>query len=488
MFEAKNDILYSNIVLSNSPWIRDPLRLPKCQEYRREAYFSVEKELHAKHGMAVLIKGPRRVGKTEIQKQLINDLVRVRHVTPKNILYLTFDDAQILSEKPENHVKIVQAILDAWAKMLDFENYDSVTEPSYCFFDEVQAVEGWAHLIKNRVERNSHIRVVLSGSAAHSIFEKALKILMGRVMPVKLTTFSFREYMEKNVALPSRTASDARKIQSDFEGDLNPRRLHDGLLQIAENLDGLQFRRYITDFLDNGGFPQLWQLEKEGVERALFIDENYVRKVTLEDLLLLQKINKPELYERLLRHLFARPGHEYNQNKVASYLGTTTVTLSGAMRLLEQTELLIFAEKFSAKAEPLKLRNVKIYPIDMMLTFAMTKISPSLEAQTDKGVVAESLVAQTIARLRGLNSLGFMQSKSRDGASLGEIDFYLRSDNHDCPLEVKYQQTIRAEDVALLREIIAKKGLSGGLLITPESWRVEGGIHNIPLWAFMLLA
>ncbi len=478
---------YRAIIYSNSPWIKDPLRMRVPEHFKREVFFRVKKQMEASRKMAVLIKGPRRVGKTEIQKQLIWYLIRERKIDPKKVLYLSFDDVQIQSERPGNRERFVQAILNQWAQMLGWDTYDEIDTDAYCFFDEVQVVDGWANLIKNRVERNPKIRIVLSGSAAHSIFEKSLKILLGRVISEKLPTFSFREFLEKNDLIERNILETLYTIQLEFERDLSVEKLFANLKNLLSSLRHDTFHSHVARYLREGGFPQLWKIESDNViEKAHFIDENYVKKVTLEDLMLLQQIKKPELYERLLRHLFARPGQEYNQNKVASVLGTTAVTLADGMHLLEQTDLLIFVEKFSHKAEPLKRRNIKIYPTDLMLTFATTKTIPTLDNDDTKGAVAESLVAQTISRLRGIGNIAYMQTEAFKKA--GEVDFYIRADNHDCPIEVKYQHHIRSEDTAFLRNLIGERALSGGLLITPESWEIHQKIFTIPLWAWMLVS
>ncbi|MFA5945815.1 MAG: AAA family ATPase [Patescibacteria group bacterium] len=485
MVSDKSVEFYKKIIHANSPWIQDPSRLIEPEAYRREAFFQVKKELSAPHGNAVLIKGPRRVGKTETQRQLIQDLVQ-SGVSPKFILYLSFDDLQIISERPDDRARTVQHILDAWAEILGFDMYDEIAVPAYCFFDEVQEVKDWAHLVKNRIERNHHVRIVLSGSAAHSIFEKALKILLGRVIDVKLAPFSFREYLEMNKYISQETLAGVRQVQLDFERGLNPVNLYNDLKTATMSCDATKIRTYISEFLLKGGFPQLWKMDQyRQLETAQFMDDNYVKKVTLEDLMLLQSIKKPELYERLLRHLFARPGQEYSQQKVAVELGTTTVTLAEGMRLLEQTDLLIFVEKFSLRAEPLKRRNIKVYPVDLMLTTAMTKVIPQLET-LEKGMIAESLVAQTTHRLKNLSALAFMQSD--DVRFAGEIDFYLRADMHDCPVEVKYQTDIRGQDIAALKRVVGERGLIGGILVTVDEWHVSQNIYSIPLWAFMLLA
>ncbi len=487
LIQQENDDLYRTIIHSNSPWIKDPALIREPEKFRREAFYRVREQMFADHEMAVLIKGPRRVGKTEIQKQLIWDLIKNNHVPPDRVLYLTLDDVQIQSERPEEKVRMVHNILNAWAKILGKDTYDEIDAPAYCFLDEVQAVSNWAKLVKNRVERNPNVRIVLSGSAAHSIFEQSLKILLGRVISEQLTTFSFREFLHGKGILTSAQIAEIKELQLEFERNLSPSKLATSLKNIAGKYNEQQFRIYISEYLKDGGFPQLWKLATNNeIELAHIIDENYVKKVTLEDLMLLQQIKKPELYERLLRHLFARPGQEYSQNKIAAELGTTAVTLAEGMKLLEQTDLLVFVEKFSHKAEPLKRKNIKIYPIDMMLTFAMTKISPSLQTETDKGCIAESLVAQALARLRGINNLAYIRSGDMNHS--GELDFFLRSDTRDCPIEVKYQNQIRGEDLRFLKNIIKNQSLDGGLLINMDNWATSDKVYGVPLWAFMLIA
>jgi len=477
---------YSNIIFSNSPWLKDPEKIPKPQAFRREAYYRVQKQLKAKHQMAVLIKGPRRVGKTEIQKQLIYSLIKDEQYAPTHILYLSLDDVQIQAASSENRWRILNDLLNNWANFLGFDTFDEINVPAFCFLDEVQAVDNWATFIKNRVDRNPHVRIILSGSAAHSIFKKALEILLGRVISEDITTFSFREFLQKDQFLPQSFFDQVAQIGREFERDLSAPILYEALAKITKELDAELIQKLLQSFLILGGFPQIWQIEESNIiEKARLIDENYVKKVTLEDLMLLRKIRKPELFERLLRHLFARPGQEYNQKKVASELGTTIITLADAIDLLKQTNLLLFLEKFSSKAEPLQRKNLKIYPVDLTLTFAMTKKVPSLEGD-DKGYVAESLVAQTIFRLKGISNVAFLQTDS--ATESGEIDFYVRSDTLDCPIEVKYQPKIHAEDVKLLRKIIIAKNLEGGILITPDQWLKDKQIYSIPLWAFLLIA
>jgi len=490
IINEKAEVL-QNIIFSNSPWIENINELKEPEKFRRECFFEVKKEMLVNHNMAVLIKGPRRVGKTEIQKQLIWELIKKEKVNPKKILYLSFDDVQIQSEVPEKQVKIAQDILNAWAKMLGFDTYDKISSEAYCFFDEVQSVKDWDFLIKNRIERNPNVRIILSGSAAHTIFQKSLKTLMGRMISIEISTFSFREFLAKNGLINNALVSKLQIIQKDFESTLSASGLFDALKNLLDQsqYDQAQFRTYISQFLIESGFPQIWKIgrgRESALEQAYFIDENYVKKVTLEDLMLLQQIKKPELYERLLRHLFAYPAQEYNQNGVSKKIGIPEVTLGEAIKLLRQTDLLIFVERFSNKAEPLLRQNFKIYPIDFGLTFAMTKILPNIEADTQKGIITESLVAQTLNRLSGINCMAYLQKQV--GGIRKEVDFYLRSDLRDCPIEVKYRNQIDLRDLDFIQDLVNEKNLSGGIVVNIDTWSATEGLFFIPLWAFMLLA
>ncbi len=480
--------IYKNILYSNSPWLKNPAKTPETKEFFREVFFRVEKHMFAQHQMAVLIKGPRRVGKTEIQKQLIHKLLTEKKIKPKRVLYLSLDDIQIQAESSEKRFRLVNGLLNEWAKMIGFDTFDEIEGKAFCFLDEVQTVGNWAHLVKNRIERNPNVRIVLSGSAAHSIFQKALETLLGRVIAETITPFSFREFAHKNELIDNEKIKEFQQIQQNFEKNLSAKKLSTNLIAATQKLSSTKFKKTVNDFLHEGGFPQLWEIDEENIiEKARLIDENYVKKVTLEDLMLLREIKKPELFERLLRHLFARPGQEYNQQKTASVLGTTTVTLAEALKLMKQTELLLFVEKLSTKSEPLKRPHLKIYPVDLALTFAMTKVVPMLDhPKINHGMIAESLVAQTIFRLSGISKIGFLKKES--ALENFEIDFYLQADTRDCPIEVKYQNQIRGEDIIPLQKIVSEKNLDSGALITPRGWYQNDRIYSIPLWAFLLIS
>ena len=64
------------------------------------------------------------------------------------------------------------------------------------------------------------------------------------------------------------------------------------------------------------------------VDLSAFIDQQFVERVTLEDLRLVKEIRRPEIFHQFLRYAFARTGQEYNLEELASLINTTPVTTS----------------------------------------------------------------------------------------------------------------------------------------------------------------
>jgi|GEM_PF-1252113 len=519
LIDSAMEEICESILYANSPWLKDTRYFNKNnhkpENFHRQAYWEVEKKVLHERPCGIFIKGPRRVGKTELQKQLIWHLAEGgkshTKLNPKTILYLSFDDARIQSEPPLKRVVFVNQILDVWArKFLGADSYEEISKKVFCFFDEVQSVENWDVLIKNKLERKPEIPIVFSGSATHTLFKMAEKTLLGRLNKIiELGPFSFNEYLQKNSAFGNGFGIGVKVPLhvrgQEFKADFDVPRLYQHLHEWSKNhiILSTKIQKKLTDYLLDGGFPQLWKMRKMSgsslLEQYQFMDENYVKKTTLEDLMLLQQIKKPELYERLFRHLFARPGQEYNLNKTAGELGTTAVTMAEAMRLLEQTDLFIFAERYSSKSAPIKKRNVKIYPVDLQLTTAITKKIASLRDDNMKGAIAESLVAQALRRLFGSSyRLAFMRSDAFENA--GEVDFLLQHEAGSiCPIEVKYQNNLNPEDYVFMKNILQSKNalemtfssMSCGIIITPNKWGyiTDGcNIFCIPLWAFLLIA
>ena len=102
---------------------------------------------------AVLLSGPRRVGKTTILRQIAVDLVE-RGEDPKSVLYLSLDH-------PLLKLVSLRDILALYHETL-YREGQGVT----LLLDEIQYSSGWETEVKLLVDHQPHYRIIATGSAS----------------------------------------------------------------------------------------------------------------------------------------------------------------------------------------------------------------------------------------------------------------------------------------------------------------------------------
>ncbi|NUQ52481.1 MAG: ATP-binding protein [Phycisphaerales bacterium] len=172
-----------------NPWWRAmPAREP--QRFRRWAFAEMVRRLDKKLAAMVVIRGSRRVGKSVLQSQLIEDLLLIgksdptgKPVDPARILSVQFDDAPALGgiSMP------VQAIVrwfeqNVLKKTLNQAAKDD--QPAYLLFDEVQNIHDWSVQLKILAD-NADARIIVTGSSALRI-AKGKDNLAGRMDDIVL--------------------------------------------------------------------------------------------------------------------------------------------------------------------------------------------------------------------------------------------------------------------------------------------------------------
>src|SRR5260370_25958861 len=148
--------------------------------YQRRVYFTPFKTLAVDFSVrrATILLGPRRVGKTVIIKQLINDAI-ISGLSPKSILYASID-APIYSGLPLE-------------KFISFLPADSNGQ-KLIIFDEIQYLRDWEVHLKDLVDNYPQIKFVATGSAAAALRLKRRESGAGRFSEFRLPTLTFYEF------------------------------------------------------------------------------------------------------------------------------------------------------------------------------------------------------------------------------------------------------------------------------------------------------
>ena len=99
----------------------------------------------------VALRGPRRVGKTTIQEQLIDQLLNIEHVPASHIFRIQFDEAPSLGDFRRPVITLVKWFEDHVLNA-SINEVANRGEPVYLFLDEVQYLKDWAAQLKALVD------------------------------------------------------------------------------------------------------------------------------------------------------------------------------------------------------------------------------------------------------------------------------------------------------------------------------------------------
>ncbi|MDR2705302.1 MAG: AAA family ATPase, partial [Planctomycetaceae bacterium] len=190
------DINPSNTVSENllkdlhrmNPWWKKNLP-KKIPESKRQVYQVLFDNLVNGHCPIVVLRGPRQVGKTTIQSQIIRDLLGQYSISPKQIVRVQFDRLKSLV-LDDPIVTIIDWFEDDIIKDT-FNNLAGQGKEVYIFLDEIQDVDNWSSQLKHIVDHES-CHVFITGSSAIRIFE-GKESLAGRAYWNEINTLGLSE-------------------------------------------------------------------------------------------------------------------------------------------------------------------------------------------------------------------------------------------------------------------------------------------------------
>jgi len=133
---------------------------------------------------AVILLGPRRVGKTVMLHQVIGRLLD-EGVPGRSILFPSLETPVHADTAPEGFVL-------RFIERFGHERDSALT----VFFDEIQYLRDWEVHLKSLVDSFPAIRFVVSGSAAAALRLKSRESGAGRFAEFLLPSFTFAEYSQ----------------------------------------------------------------------------------------------------------------------------------------------------------------------------------------------------------------------------------------------------------------------------------------------------
>ena len=452
----------------NPWWTYGAVRAEFAKTYKRFAFYeSMRLMTHESIRRTVILTGTRRVGKTTIQYQIIDSLLK-SGVRPQRIVFISLDH-------PLLKLCGLNDILDCYHANI----YDG--EDCYYFLDEVQYAADWDQWVKTIYDTRPLSRMAATGSASPVLKKKAAESGAGRWTVVQVPTMSFYEYCDMlDVNRP--------KIPEDVKPTGLLKYDKRNLTLLMTQLSALQkhFNRYLTV----GGFPEL-ALAGDDFLAQVIMREDVVDKVLKRDIPSLYNVRNATELERIFLYLCYCSSNIIAVDVIAKELGgVSRATVEDYISYLESANLIYRSFPVDMSGKRVLKAKAKIYIADAAIRNAVLMDDNLLTSPEQMGIAVETAVYKHIAAFYYQNATGV--GYYRDGRRGKEIDVVVDSPGGKILVEVKYRENGAVGEKDAIYELA--DSASSAMVITKrdDDYGIQaskGGkkILRIPAFAFLYL-
>ena len=280
-------------------------------------------------GKAIIIYGPRQVGKTTLVQKIIQQLTIAA-------LWFNGDEADIRNDLAETNSTKLKVL---------FGNYKLVV------IDEAQKINNIGNTIKIITDSIKEVQVIVTGSSSFELANQINEPLTGRKYEYHLYPFSTGELIQQH---------------GHF----------------------LQEKRLLHHRMQYGFYPEVINNPGKEIEILKLISNSYLYK----DILSYQQIRKPQLVEKLVQALALQAGNEVSYNELAKLCGTDNVTIEKYVSYLEQAFVIFRLPAFSRNLRNELKKARKIYFWDTGIRNAVINNFNAPHLRSDIGALWENFV------------------------------------------------------------------------------------------------
>ena len=412
-----NDEQIIKVLRQYNPWWKNPAAIKNESKPQKRVAFDDALRMikHKTIRRFVVLSGARRVGKTTIMFQMIEQLIE-EGINPRNILYITFDNPIVKMVNVEKVLSIYETIYP-------------ISGTIYVFFDEIQYTDNWELWMKVIYDSRKDIRLTATGSASPILEKKSTDSGTGRWSVIKIPTMSFYEYCKLLQLDEPELTGNIRltELINMSQGELGD--LMDRFTPLINH-----FNRYLTI----GGFPEL-VLSDDDVYAQRMLREDVVDKVIKRDVLTLFNIRSPILMEKLFLYLCLNSSELFNATTAAKELENTSVaTIENYIDALEMSNLIYQAKPVDVGSKGALKGKPKIFIADAAIRNAVLMIDDILVDEKELGIMVETCVYKHIVSFyqNSTAQLGYFR-KLKDKQK--EVDVVIETPKGKILCEVKYR-------------------------------------------------
>ncbi|MBX2899945.1 MAG: ATP-binding protein [Cyclobacteriaceae bacterium] len=283
---------------------------------------------HLTTGKAVILIGPRQVGKTTLLKSMMAE-------STSPTLFINCDEPDmraLLSNKTSTELKAI------------------IGNHKLVIIDEAQRVKNIGLSLKLIIDQIKSVQLIVSGSSALELANEINEPLTGRKWEFTMYPLSSEELIRHTSAL-------------------------------EEN-------RLLTTRLIYGLYPDV--VNNPGSEKEIL--KNLTDSYLYKDLFSFKDVRKPEVIEKILQALSLQVGSEVSYNEIADLVKSDPQTVSRYIDLLEKTMVVYRLPSFSRNLRNELKKSRKVYFYDNGVRNAIIANFQPIELRKDAGALWENFI------------------------------------------------------------------------------------------------
>ncbi|MFV8374730.1 ATP-binding protein [Flavobacterium sp. LB1P71] len=380
-----------------NPWWASGNVQQTYQDMSKRLYFDLfypfVKETDIKR--AVVLMGPRRVGKTVMMYHTIQELIK-ENIAPQKIFFIGIDNPIYM------HLSLEDILLLA-KEAVQLNNL----EGCFVFFDEIQYLKDWERHLKVLVDSYPKTKFVVSGSAAAALRLQSSESGAGRFTDFMLPPLTFHEYIHlkglNHLVQPKTILYNGKQIPFFITHD------------------NKAFNKEFFHYLNFGGYPEVVLSEKIQSDMGRYVKNDIVDKVLLRDLPSLYGIKDVQELNSFFSYLAYNTGNEFSFERLGKDSGIAKEIIKKYLEYLEAAFLIKVIHKIDDNAKKFKrVTSFKVYLTNSSLRTAL--FSPIVETDKETGNMVETAIfSQWMHR----ENLDLKYARWKMGRSEGEVDIVL---------------------------------------------------------------
>lgn len=346
-----------------------------------------------KYKEVLVLLGARQVGKTTILKRIF-----------PNAHYLVVDNEPIKNALERYDPSVYRQLLGTSSDIVVVDEIHKLSDPGRAakiFFDQLP-----------------EYKLIITGSSAFNIKNKASESLAGRKIDYHLYPLSLSEYLVQN------------SLESTLSFQPMENLLNGG--KTEEIFKPYDCKTLLNNILVYGLYPAMQSHPRDSVYLTNLIDS-----VVFKDLVELSLLENKSAALSLLKLLAYQIGSLVNYAELSSKLGISARTVKRYLELFEQSFIIFTIKPYSTRKRDEIAKMPKIYFYDTGLRNALINNFESIEGRGDAGQLFENFIVSEFLKYNYYGNFGYSFNYWRTKSG-SEVDLVLnKTGQKTIALEIK---------------------------------------------------